>query len=178
MMNEFPQVIAQMDRPYLAYVMLMLLLVQGVAMLVDEFHFHLRRGLGAWERIGHPIDSLVFALALILLLHSGWTVVSVSVAILSALIVTKDEWVHRQEAPAAEQWLHSILFLLHALILWIAGEWGAEGALSAQQIAIIVTPIFLFIAYQILYWNFWRGRSTAARGAPSGLSPQEGQSSS
>ena len=32
--------------------------VQGLAILVDEFWFHHRRGLPRWERLGHPIDTL------------------------------------------------------------------------------------------------------------------------
>jgi len=36
--------------------------VQGAAMVVDELYFHRRRGLGACERIGHPLDTMtVFA---------------------------------------------------------------------------------------------------------------------
>jgi hypothetical protein len=66
--------------------------------------------------------------------------------------------VHRREASAAEQWLHSILFLLHGLILWVAGEWGAEKLLTSQQIALLLGPMIFFGVYQILYWNLWRGR--------------------
>ncbi len=43
------------------------LAVQGIAMAVDELHFHRRRGLGRWERLGHPLDTLT-VLACI-----GWT---------------------------------------------------------------------------------------------------------
>jgi hypothetical protein len=88
----------------------------------------------------------------------GWTLPSSGLAVFSALLVTKDEWVHRREASAAEQWLHSILFLLHGLILWVAGEWGAEKLLTSQQIALLLGPMIFFGVYQILYWNLWRGR--------------------
>ena len=33
-------------------------LLQMVIIGVDEWYFHLKRGLPKWERIGHPIDTL------------------------------------------------------------------------------------------------------------------------
>ena len=30
---------------------------QAALMMVDELHFHRRRGLPRWERIGHPLDT-------------------------------------------------------------------------------------------------------------------------
>ncbi len=39
-------------------------LIQTLVIGLDEFHFHLKRGLPKWERIGHPIDTLSVVLAL------------------------------------------------------------------------------------------------------------------
>jgi hypothetical protein len=39
-----------------------LLLLQMLAMCVDEMLFHRARGLPRWERIGHPLDTLTAAL--------------------------------------------------------------------------------------------------------------------
>jgi len=44
------------------YLMLLPLAVQGLAILVDEFYFHLARGLPRWERIGHPAQILTQSL--------------------------------------------------------------------------------------------------------------------
>ncbi len=168
--------LSQMERPELAYALGGLLIVQGLAMLVDEFYFHHRRGLGRWERIGHPVDTLMFMLALGVLLQSGWSLLSASLAIFSALLVTKDEWVHRREAPAAEQWLHSILFLLHGLILGLAGELGEQVVLSAGATLLLLAPIGMFFFYQVLYWQSWRllrSKRPSHLSSSSGRSPHE-----
>ncbi len=48
--------------------LLLPVLMQGLAMFVDEFVFHRRRGLPRWERLGHPLDTLMVALCY------GWLV--------------------------------------------------------------------------------------------------------
>ena len=33
-------------------------IVQAIAIGLDEYIFHIKRGLPRWERIGHPVDTL------------------------------------------------------------------------------------------------------------------------
>ncbi len=42
--------------------------LQGLAILVDEFYFHRRRGLPIWERWGHPLDTLSLLICWLFLL--------------------------------------------------------------------------------------------------------------
>ncbi len=138
--------------------------LQGVAMLIDEGHFHRRRGLPRWERIGHPLDTLTIAVCL------GWLLVArpestsalpiyVALAAVSCLFVTKDEAVHARLCGAGEQWLHSILFVLHPIVLAAFGVlwWtGHEVVLVGQ---LVVTAVFL--GYQVVYWNVIRSPQAA-----------------
>lgn len=153
---------------------------QGLCMAVDEFWFHHRRGLGLWERISHPIDTAVFLFCLGLLLFSSsgslsenwffWLYCAVSA--ISCLLITKDEWVHTREAPAPEQWLHSVLFILHPLLLVSAwqvmkqetvGLGQATAGVSGLSISfqnpgrMAVSSLFLgallFGLYQVSYWT-------------------------
>ena len=125
---------------------------QGILMFFDEFKFHHQRGLKKWERIGHPIDSLFFLAPFLYTQLFTNSITFVGLCIFSSLLVTKDEFVHNQECSGAEQWLHSILFLIHPVALfalWIA--WKNE---YHQIIQIQSLIIFIFMSYQIIYWNF------------------------
>jgi hypothetical protein len=146
------------------------LVVQGVAMFFDEIHFHRRRGLARWERIGHPLDTCTvlacFALALLVPPTSGWLGVYTGLAAFSCLFITKDEWVHAQHCSPGEHWLHSILFVLHPLVL------AAVAVLWMHGLRLFVvgqaTLTLAFGAYQTLYWNLswrpsWSRRSTPVR---------------
>jgi hypothetical protein len=131
------------------------LLAQGGAMLFDELYFHRRRGLPRWERIGHPIDTA----SVIACYAFAWSVapsraalgVYVLLAGFSCLLVTKDEGVHARRCSVGEQWLHSVLFVLHPIVLgasallWLNGE--------RTLLAIQAGLTLLFGLYQILYWN-------------------------
>jgi hypothetical protein len=129
---------------------------QGLAMVVDEFVFHRRRGLGRWESWGHPIDTLSvaagFAVTCLLPVTPTLRTAFILLALFSCLLVTKDEWVHSRECTPGEQWLHACLFLLHpacwyaAFSLWVHDQamplrYGNLGLISA------------FALYQILAWN-------------------------
>jgi hypothetical protein len=131
---------------------------QGAAMAVDEFYFHRRRGLGRWERIGHPIDTAATLVPYLI----AWSVpvgetastAFVVTAAASCLLITKDEWVHQRECGASEHWLHSVLFVLHPLGMiaaWVAWTGGPpfRAALGVQ-----IMLMFGFMAYQALYWGF------------------------
>lgn len=123
--------------------------LQGAFLLLDEFYFHRRRGLPTWERRGHPIDTLFFLLALGGVWLFGSSIATIILAILSTVIITKDEWVHADRCSPTEMWLHSVLFILHPVVLFLAhqsaGTWGAE----------ILILLFSLLAYQTLYWNIY-----------------------
>ncbi len=126
--------------------------LQGAVMSVDEFYYHRQRGLGRWERWGHPLDTLIFFFALAILWWRGPGVLSIVIATLSTLIITKDEWVHAKVSPGGEQWLHSLLFILHPLILVFAHfswpHWSPW----------ILAVVGFFLLYQTLYWNIYAQR--------------------
>lgn len=102
--------------------------LQGGLLLIDEFHFHRQRGLGLWERVGHPIDNLLLFLPLVFAFFrkpesdtARWIYFGFSA--LSCLLITKDEWVHTRECRASENWLHALLFVLHPVALG-TGAWA------------------------------------------------------
>ncbi len=142
-------------------------LLQGAAMVVDEFWFHRRRGLGRWERMGHPLDTLTVLICYGIALFVPYSPTALmwyaGCAMFSMLCVTKDEFVHARACSAGEHWLHAVLFLLHPVTLaaaaliwmdWPAGAGALQGFLAAT-FGIVVT----FGLYQLLYWNVWRPRS-------------------
>lgn len=137
--------------------LLLPVLLQALAMFVDEFVFHRRRGLPRWERLGHPLDTLTVALCY------GWLIavppsephalsIYVGLCAFSCLFITKDEIVHARLCEPLETWLHALLFVLHPIVflalalIWRAGTntWVLNGALGST--------LGLF-AYQLAYWN-------------------------
>jgi hypothetical protein len=129
--------------------------LQALCMLIDELHFHRARGLPQWERIGHPLDTLsvlgCYVLALSLSPSQNNLPYYVAAAVVSCLLVTKDELVHARLCEPREQWLHALLFVLHPVVLgagallWLGHErtllWVSAGLTAA------------FGSYQALYWN-------------------------
>ena len=129
--------------------------LQGLAMMVDEFYFHQKRGLGRWESIGHPIDSLCFLIPIALTFwpyNTEMAIAYIASAVLSCLIITKDEWVHSKECEASENWLHAVLFVLHSAILFSIYQLWTKAALGPLNIGLVVT-IALFASYQVIRWN-------------------------
>ncbi|MFQ3582451.1 hypothetical protein J8C06_03160 [Chloracidobacterium validum] len=141
-------------------------LIQGAAMLVDEFWFHRRRGLGRWERVGHPLDTLTvllcYAIALFVPYSPDRLPWYAGCAIFSMLFVTKDEFVHAKACSAEEHWLHALLFGLHpvtlaaAALIWMDLPSGA--AAGRGFLAGTFALVMGFGLYQVLYWNFWKAR--------------------
>ena len=141
-------------------------------MFVDEFHFHQQRKLPLWERVGHPVDTLSVLVCL------GWTQLRLfgeynlkvygALAFVSCLMVTKDEFVHHAVCSKYEQWLHSVLFILHPLCFLSAGIFWANSSSEfnfceklrigseAQMLQGQIIAIFFVLLYQILYWNVFR----------------------
>jgi len=131
------------------------LLVQATLMFVDEIHFHRLRGLPRWERIGHPLDTLSVLLCYGVAVTQppgkaalAWYAI---LAVLSCLLITKDEFVHARRCLPAEQWLHALLFVIHPIVLGAAALlwFKAKTALLVGQAALTL----VFGGYQLLYWN-------------------------
>jgi 2-polyprenyl-6-hydroxyphenyl methylase/3-demethylubiquinone-9 3-methyltransferase len=144
------------------------IVLQGLVMVIDEGWFHRARGLPRWERIGHPLDTATLVACLVWLLATtpGSPVALpgyVALAIFSTLFVTKDEGVHARLCSAGEQWLHSVLFVLHPIVLAALGYlwWLGEDGLLVGQLGVTIA----FMMYQVIYWNVERG-AEAAREVP------------
>lgn len=155
-------------------------LVHALAMAADEAWYHRRRGLGRWERWGHPADTLTVLVCYLLALAAPAAGLGLylAAAAFSTLFVTKDEWIHAGACTGGEMWLHAFLFALHPVLLLLAGlhGWTAPGSASggapaggghaffgaflAGQAA--VTGMFLL--WQTFYWNGpWAPRIPATR---------------
>jgi hypothetical protein len=124
-------------------------------MFVDEIHFHRQRGLPRWERIGHPIDTLSVLVCYSVALTARPSAVALALyaglATLSCVLITKDEFVHSRRCVPGEQWLHSLLFVLHPIVLGAAALlwFRHKTAILAVQSALTLA----FGCYQLLYWN-------------------------
>ncbi len=144
---------------------------QGALILADE-RLHLKRGLPAWERWGHPLDTFAtaacYALAFVLPRTAAGLAVYAAAAIVACLCVSKDEWVHARHCGAGEGWLHALLFMLHPVLLALAGIWafadrspaGSPG--DARFRTFLEVQLMLTIAFgawQIAYWNGPWGRA-------------------
>lgn len=132
--------------------------LQAVVMLVDELHFHRKRGLGMWEKFGHPLDSLSVFFCYLFLVCFPPTEMNLKIYIglcaFSCLFITKDEFVHTEECEASENWLHSVLFVIHPVTFLAAGLIWKEG-LNPQFIMLQPFVIFAVMIYQIVYWSFF-----------------------
>ncbi len=139
----------------------------------DEYFFHLKRGLPKWERVGHPLDTLsVLACFLfVLFIPYSWARLPyyIGLCLFSCIFVTKDEFVHKDVCPASEQWLHALLFINHPLLLGCVGLmwakiggscltlWLPDAATLKTFLTLQSLIIFIFLSYQIIYWNFiWK----------------------
>lgn len=159
-------------------------LLQSVIITLDEYFFHIKRGLPKWERIGHPLDTLTVLLCFGYVLYFPFSTlhlkIYIGLALFSCLFVTKDEFIHKDCCPASEQWLHAFLFLNHPVLLtataliWpLLHNQEAPHWLQRQ----LTDPLFLrrflllqavfaglFCLYQTLYWNFiWKEKQIKDR---------------
>ena len=153
--------------------------LQALAMVFDEGFFHIRRGLPKWERIGHPIDTLSVLICMGFVLFvpfsKGILFLYIGLACLSCLLVTKDEFVHKEHCPAAENWLHALLFSLHPITLASAGfmwpvvqevevaPWISSWLSNSLALHLFLQMQFavmsLFFFYQIIFWNIlWKNK--------------------
>jgi len=150
-------------------------IVQVLAICFDEHYFHRKRGLPKWERIGHPIDTLsviaCFSFVYFIPFAKAHVVYYISLCVVSCLLITKDEFVHKHHCEASEQWLHALLFVNHPIILALAGlfwPWlhSSESflQLTTSQVNFLnvffpiqIASVIIFFFYQAIYWNFiWK----------------------
>jgi hypothetical protein len=134
-------------------------ITQGLIMGVDEY-FHQKRDLGKWERVGHPLDTLTVFIPLSIIAFNDYSdhhlSAYVTLAVISCLFITKDEFIHAKECSPFENWLHSVLFILHPIIFLCSGLiWKNE----PQNIFLVYQVIFVgtFMVYQIFRWSIpWK----------------------
>lgn len=138
---------------------LIALSLQAAVLLVDEFYFHWKRNLPRWERWGHPVDTAFFLLPLAILSffspQEGASKIYLILSIASCLVITKDEWIHREQASAGEQWLHSLLFILHPIVLFSGYFLWQESRMNFQW---VFFGVLIFWLYQIIFWNIYADR--------------------
>lgn len=151
--------------------------LQAIAILFDEAYFHCKRGLPKWECIGHPLDTLSLLICMGIVLFVPFTENTLKIycafAILSCLMVTKDEFIHKHHCPGAENWLHALLFILHPITLAVAGmiwpvmqgvevsswisTWLDNPEALKQFMYMQTLLISIFFLYQVIFWNFiWK----------------------
>jgi hypothetical protein len=152
-------------------------IVQAFVITFDEYYFHIKRGLPLWERIGHPIDTLSVLACMLYVLIVPYSPLAmkwfIALSVFSCFMVTKDEWVHKHHCPAAEHWVHALLFINHPIFLTAAGmiwwvltghtapswmqHWLDHPGTLSRMLIIQVVCVSLFFLYQVIYWNFiWK----------------------
>lgn len=145
-----------MDLAWALPATILLVATQGGISLLDELHYHRKRGLGRFESIGHPADTLVFLAALSIPAISRPTNVSlicfILFALISTLVITKDEFIHAQSCEPGEHWLHALLFVVHApVLIGIALVWLHDPA--AIFLRLLPPIVGAWGIYQFLYWR-------------------------
>jgi hypothetical protein len=131
--------------------------IQGVLMLIDELRYHKERGLDTFEKWSHLVDacSVLFVMLFTIFFEptSSSQLIFFALVALSALLITKDEKIHQRACSAGEQWLHSLLFLIHIpLLLSIGALWLVYP--DSWFLPLAAIPVSVWIIYQIIYWNF------------------------
>lgn len=138
-------------------------LVQAMIIIFDEFYFHRARFLPRWELVGHPIDTfcLLFFLLTIQTISRDSSMglpAVIMTGVISCLVITKDEWVHKKHATGTESWLHALLFVIHPVVvgafflLW----WSSEGAGLMRLATGAVALHFFYQVFEAV--RRWPGR--------------------
>ena len=134
-------------------------IIQGIFMAFDE-HLHKKRGLGAWERLGHPVDTMTVFSPLSFIAVNEYTsdrlIVFVILSVFSSVFITKDEFIHTNECNPLENWIHSMLFVLHPMIFICSGFlWKYHP--DDQFLVIQAISVGVFMIYQIMRWSLsWK----------------------
>lgn len=134
-------------------------IIQGILMGYDE-HLHIKRGLGAWERLGHPLDTITVFAPLSLAATRDYSddllSIFIILSVFSCLFITKDEFIHTSECNETESWIHSMLFILHPMIfVSTAILWKYH---PTNEFPIYQTmAVAVFLVYQIMRWSLrWK----------------------
>ena len=130
-----------------------LIALQGLFLFLDEILFHQKREVGFWESLGHPLDSLGFALPLLIAGFGDFAQPAaftgyVALSAVSTLLVTKDEWIHSRKCVGTEHWFHAMLFILHPTILFCVGILWQRGEAPVLRQALPLV-VFSFTFYQL-----------------------------
>lgn len=134
-------------------------IIQTFLMMIDE-HLHKKRGLGTWERLGHPVDTLTVFVPLAYVATNDFTedrqTVFIILSVFSCLVITKDEFIHTRECRTFENWLHSLLFIFHPMIFLCTGIlWKYHPGNEFINYQAMLVGIFMI--YQIMRWSFpWK----------------------
>lgn len=134
-------------------------IAQGIVMGADEYLHH-KRGLGRWEKIGHPLDTVTTLIPLLIVAYSDYSekalVAFICMSVFSCLFITKDEFIHAEVCTKVEHWLHSLLFVLHPMVFFCAAYlWKYHPSNIFIVYQALLVALFLF--YQILRWSIlWR----------------------
>lgn len=130
-------------------------ILQGILMGIDE-KLHMKRGLGLWERLGHPLDTLTVFVPMSFIAINEFNQSSqtsfIILAVFSCIFITKDEFVHTEECDKLENWIHSMLFVLHPIIFVCAYIIWKE---HPDNAFLLIQPIVIgaFMSYQLLKWS-------------------------
>ncbi len=137
---------------------------------VDEFGFHHQRAVPRWEWMGHALDTSVFLACLVCPLVLAPEPANLRLygvlAVISCILITKDEFIHQRLCSGGEHWLHAVLFILHPIVLmataylWIStGTAALKGlpvpapALARGMLLLQILVVSGFLAFQIAYWS-------------------------
>jgi len=135
-------------------------ILQGFLIAVDEFVCHTYRRLPKWELIGHPLDTFCLWLYFFSLneLNFYSFPIPALLGLLSCVVITKDEWVHKELSSAFENWLHAMLFVVHPTVvisyfyLWTQGH---EDFFKLLHVSLILVGGY-FVLQCFMGWSKWQ----------------------
>jgi 2-polyprenyl-6-hydroxyphenyl methylase/3-demethylubiquinone-9 3-methyltransferase len=119
--------------------------------------------------MGHALDTLVFLACLICPLLLAPEPANLRLygmlAVLSCILITKDEFIHQRLCSGGEHWMHAVLFILHPIVLtataflWISVGTSPLNGIPAPSLPLARGMILLqvvlvagFLVFQIAYW--------------------------
>lgn len=152
----------------LVFIFILVVILHGLSILFDEFYFHRKRGLPLWERIGHPLDTLsviiCYSIIFILIPNQVNQYLYAAACLISCVLITKDEFIHQKYCTGGELWIHSILFILHPLVLIMAYLIWVDHYSASQASSILWSILSLQLGlqmalfiYQIIFWGYlWK----------------------
>jgi len=127
-------------------------IIQAILFGMDEFCYHRNRFIPLLEKWGHVLDTLVFLICIYYALYKDyrkrreWKYIFWFV--LSCLVVLKEESIHYMlPISLGEQWLHSILFVLHPILLGSLGYFWVT-----SQKFIWLKPWFYGVGFFLFYY--------------------------